>query len=576
MTDAQALEIAMRMWRNDDLSRHPKGSCAGCHGADFFDLARIGATDSDLTRRAVIDGATTQEAQALVKAVRKLRTDQGLPAANARSFRPLQPGGAVLLPNLTDSAPIAHIKRDIAFAEQLQPLLPTLYGERIDTLAKAVKAREELMDLARGTNAQGANPRLFNLRKLPSGIVYPLWSADLFHGKAEGTFNDWTADIAHDARPEKKAEWHALQDAYLKAPNNENFWRMYFAARDMTRLPLLGACTLPSNNNQPQAACGVTDDFNKNKFLSAVMGQHMMRLELAGTLDTFAQGPIAFDYLDKDPKYRYTRTLNRVYEAQLPAPLWEIGDFGRSLLLSTNLPGSFRDNLRQVGYPEFAVTSVDTTRTAIEEEDALRLAWFWIGFTFDSSFGRINKSNATKVGEYMVGTLQDNRLFSHNAFSNLMRLATVGTMPEAVARREPNPERIVYTPAKFMMEFGYFWAYNRPVLDTQWNEDKNFRVPADLKTRSEALWGRMTGNGFRMAMLLQMDAIDKGQVSPAEMDKLREWTENRVNTTNGSVRYGGYNAMYKHFQRHHPASLATDAQLINQLTARTGTTTPQW
>ncbi|MFM2399403.1 MAG: hypothetical protein RL341_1560, partial [Pseudomonadota bacterium] len=51
---------ALTLWRNDDLAKHPKGSCAGCHGADFFDLARIGSTSEDLARRAKIDGASQE------------------------------------------------------------------------------------------------------------------------------------------------------------------------------------------------------------------------------------------------------------------------------------------------------------------------------------------------------------------------------------------------------------------------------------------------------------------------------------------------------------------------------------
>ena len=42
LTNEQAKAMALTLWRNDDLSFHPKGSCAGCHGADIFDLARIG------------------------------------------------------------------------------------------------------------------------------------------------------------------------------------------------------------------------------------------------------------------------------------------------------------------------------------------------------------------------------------------------------------------------------------------------------------------------------------------------------------------------------------------------------
>ena len=148
LSPAAAHEAALKLWRDDDLGRHPKGSCAGCHGADFFDLARIGSKDADLVRRAVVDGASEAEAAALVQAVRQLRLDFNLPETDPRAFRPFQPGGAVLLPDLTDASHVAAVKRDIAFGRQLQTLLPTLYGERVGSPEQAHRAKTEMLDLA--------------------------------------------------------------------------------------------------------------------------------------------------------------------------------------------------------------------------------------------------------------------------------------------------------------------------------------------------------------------------------------------------------------------------------------------
>ncbi len=229
VTDAQAKATALALWRNDDLRIHPKGSCAGCHGADFFDLARIGSTDSDMLRRAVVDGASEAQAAALVQAVKALRKEQLLPATNARAFRPFQPGGSVLLPNLTDAPHVKSVMRDIAFAKSLKTTLPTLTNGRIASLADAQKAKTELLDLANGTNTSGSNPNKHTMRSLPSGIEYPLWSADTHHNATkEGTFNDWTADIAHDPIPGlKKTTWQGLQNTYLANPSNLNFWTIY-------------------------------------------------------------------------------------------------------------------------------------------------------------------------------------------------------------------------------------------------------------------------------------------------------------------------------------------------------------
>ena len=118
MTPLEAQQTAMKLWRDDDRVQHPKGSCSGCHGADFYDLARIGSTQNDILRRAKIDGATAQEAAALAQAIQQIRARDGLPLENPRTFRPFQPGGAVL-PGTTP------IERDISFAKSLEPLLPT-------------------------------------------------------------------------------------------------------------------------------------------------------------------------------------------------------------------------------------------------------------------------------------------------------------------------------------------------------------------------------------------------------------------------------------------------------------------
>jgi hypothetical protein len=89
----------------------------------------------------------------------------------------------------------------------------------------------------------------------------------------------------------------------------------------------------------------------------------------------------------------------------LPNHFWEVGDMGRVMLESTQTLGSFKGNLASLGFPQFAVDSIDPDRSALAEKQALQMAWFWIGFTQDPSFSRISKSNTTKVGEYMVGTL---------------------------------------------------------------------------------------------------------------------------------------------------------------------------
>jgi hypothetical protein len=572
MSEKEAFDIALKLWRNDDLNQHPKGSCAGCHGADFFDLSRIGTTETDILRRAQVDGATPAQAKALAQAIKGQRVQLNLPVTDARTFRPFQPNGSVLLPNLTDARHIVQVKRDIAFAQQLQPLLPTLMGPRIASLADAKKAKNELLDLMSGTNTAGANPQLLNLRSLPTGIQYPLWSADLHQGAAEGTFNDWVADISRDAKPDKKAQWTALQDAYLADPSNVNFWKMYAGVKDLTQVQTIGVCN--TAGLATTSSCGTVDSFFTNKLLSSMMGQHMLRLEAAGKLNTFAKGPIAFSYLDNDPTYSMMN--NRGKLVYLPANLWEIGDAGRSMLAETSAAGSFKANLKDLGLPAFAQNSIDPNRSTIEEERDLRLSWFWIGMTFDSSFARINGSNATRVGEYMVGTLVEDRMFNHMAFSTLARLVSKGFLQEANVVQQYNSTTMAQTSLKYMMEYGYAWGYGRTVTDGLWNEDKNTKFPADLKAQMDDLFGRLTGNGFRMSLYLQVDAIDSGSLSVADTTNLKGWLDDSINQSNGSLRRGAMLALQQHFARYHSASQTSDQALMDTLRTRLGITTAFW
>ncbi len=574
LDDAQAQTVALTLWRNNDLSKHPKGSCAGCHGADFFDLARIGSTDLDVVRRAVTDGASQAEAQALLHSIKKMRANFNMPVTDARNFRPFQPGGQLLPAPATDSPHIANVKRDIAFGKQLETYLPTMMGARIDSLDKAKKARDELLDIAQGTNIAGANPKKVTLRSLPIGLLYPLWSADLHHGKAEGTFNDWVADIAHDPKPEQRTQWQALQDTYLAAPSNENFWKMYNASKTMTQTPLLGSCSVAGAITQTK--CTASGDFNKNKFLSSLIGQHMLRLESTGkSIDDFYKGAVSLSYLDTDASFKSFMTSREGYPL-LPNNPWEVADRGRVMLETNNTAGSFQANLRSLGYPEFAVQSIDPTRSAELEKNDLFKAWFWIGFTIDPSFARIHKSNATKVGEYMVANLMQERFFNHNMFAGLMRLAVVGNVQDANVVGKNSPTRIEPVAPVFLMKYSYLWAYNRTVLDTQWNDPKGSPIPSAVKADVENYWGRLTGNGFRMSLYLQMDELEKNRLTVDQKTQLVGGIADSINPYNGQLRRNGLWAMYQHFNRYHGASLAADVVLLERLKTLTGVTEAQW
>ncbi len=470
----QIYATALEMWRRPI----PKGSCAACHGADFFDLARIGTSDDTLRRRALGDTATQTEAESLVLAVRQMRLDQKIPKTNPLEFRPFQPGGAPLPGNTA-------IGRDINFGKQLKTITPTLMGLRVDSLAKAQQSCSELNGI--------------HLRTMPTGIVYPHWSSDLFNGKEFGTMNDWVTDAPREPTNANRAAWLALQTQYLENPTDENFWKMYSKVDTFTA-PL------------PNTGYGATL-FTLEKFKSALIGQHMMREQLKPS-SNFAKGTLAFSYLEK-PEWKAIIPFTE----EIPGgqALWEVGDKGRTVVGANNdadgvlLANNARAKLSTAknGFPQFAVESIPADMLGDVHEEQIRLAWFWIGFTFNPSLDRISGSNSTKVGEYMIGSLLAQKMHLHNTFFTQARLCAKGLLPEANYK----------SPTYFKPNYGYFIGYNREVIT--WDTNKGDPViPSNQKLEQQDLWHTFTANAFRSSLYLYLGAVK----DPTNLALEKTWT----------------------------------------------------
>jgi hypothetical protein len=522
----QIYATALEMWRRPI----PKGSCAACHGADFFDLARIGTGDETLRRRALGDTATQTEAESLVLAVRQMRLDQKLPKTNPLEFRPLQPGGAPLPGSTT-------IERDINFGKQLKSITPTLMGSRVDSLAKAQTSCNELNGI--------------NLRTMPTGIVYPLWSSDLFNGKEFGTMNDWVADAPREPTNTDRTAWLALQTQYLEQPTNENFWKMY-AKVDAYTAPL------PGTGNGAK-------DFTLEKFKSALVGQHLMR-EGLNPNSTFARGTLAFSYLDQ-PEWKTIIGTNE----EIPGgrALWEVGDKGRTVVGANNdadgvaLANNARAKLSTLknGFPQFAVESIPADMLGDVHEEQIRLAWFWIGFTFNPSLDRISGSNSTKVGEYMIGSLLEQKMNLHNTFFTQARLCAKGLLPEANYK----------TPTYFKTNYGYFIGYNREVLS--WNVNKGDPIIPDAqKLEQQNLWHTFTANAFRSSLYLYAQALK----DPATLVLEKTWTAGKdgvmgVNPANGlNDDRSTLPPIKNHLACYQPQHALADTQLVNDVESKLG------
>lgn len=461
---------ALALWRKVGL----KGSCSGCHGADYFDLARIGSSDATIMRRALADGATIAEANSLITAVKRTRTQLSIPVTDPLTFRPFQPGGELL-------AGARPLDRDFEFGKSLKTLQPFVMTPRTDgeptvnSLAAAKTALAELLAL--------------DLRTLKVGVAFPKWSSDFFNGNADGSLNDWIADLASEpATDADRVTWRALQDAYLRDASDENFWAM-FAAVDKYTTDLM------------PLASGA-QSFTRQKFKSALLGQHLMRTQLRGR-SGFVRGPVAFAYIETGPMralFENVASLKRFN--YLPGGnMWEVGDDARATLGQqlTSPAAPVRDRLVALGMPQFVIDSVRADSRWRDAEEELRVSWFWLGFTFDQSLRRINGSNSTRSGEYMTASLLDAEMYFHQSFAAAKRVATQGTVAEKLGTTP------IYAP-----HYSYSMAYGREILGWRTTPTGAPIYPAAFRAEMEALWSQFVANHLRKDAYLYLEALQNG------------------------------------------------------------------
>jgi hypothetical protein len=510
---------ALALWRKVQV----KGSCSGCHGADYFDLARIGSSDATITRRALADGATPDEASALVTAVNRLRVQYNMSLADPLNFRPFQPGGE-LLPGAKP------LDRDFEFGKRLKTILPFVMtpasGSQptVNSLATAKTALAELLAV--------------DMQTLKVGVAFPKWSSDFFNGNEDGSLNDWLADLASEpATDADRITWRALQDAYLRDATDANFWNMFSAVDKYT-------------TNLVPLASGA-HSFTRHKFKSALVGQHLMRNQLLGR-SGFVQGPVAFSYLETGPmRGLFENAANLKRFSFLPvADLWEIGDDARDVLgQDTYSPktGPLRDRLVALGMPQFVVDSVRPDIRYIDAEEELRVPWFWLGFTFEQSLRRINGSNSTRSAEYMTESLLNAEMYFHQSFAAARRVAIQGTVAEKVGTAP------VYAP-----HYSYAMAYGRELIRWKTTPTGVNIYPAAFRAEMEALWSQFVANQLRKDAYLYREALQNGSA-------LRD-------ATGKAIQDFANCAALRHFAKYQPQFRAHDEPLILDLAREMGVT----
>jgi hypothetical protein len=241
--------------RGIDAFRFPdsKGdTCSGCHAPDGVDLAYTSIDRETFLRRG--QGHLVEE-----KALDVWYMLQALRARSSWSspvpfgeFRPGQPGGEVLPGDTAE-------ERDEAFAEALDDDGLLIARGEIDSLAKAKRARDQLLEL--------------NLADTRVGIPMALYSSDGFRGEEFMRVTEWIPSTGHRAAPGRQAQLRQLQANYLRNPT------------DATLAGLVGAI---ANTQDPVVVFnyddtgGHYDRIERVRYLALLVLSHEMRREMMG------------------------------------------------------------------------------------------------------------------------------------------------------------------------------------------------------------------------------------------------------------------------------------------------------
>ena len=337
--DQAKIDAGLQVWRNQPDSRGR--SCADCHGApDAFDLAYFNFTDDDIRRRGTPNHVGTVDTEKVVELVREIRKKYDITnPVDPRTTRVFQPGGTPL-------AGANPTERDAAFMQELQTKIPILATGNVNSKATADSAIAELL--------------AYDLRTERNGILFPIWSEDIFFGQQHGRLTDWISDegmIANNAAA--RAVIQAAEDAYLADPTEAKFWAMYSAELNNSSVR-----STVTNGNQR--------DLHSDKYFNSVIGSHDLRMTLLGQ-------PRIMDKANT----RHTQ----FYGNNLVFPTFMIGD-------NVNSVGSFSSEIK---------SSLDPTITDEHHVSAGKDAWWWVGFQYNNSF-----EHEPERQEYFPNSLAEN------------------------------------------------------------------------------------------------------------------------------------------------------------------------
>lgn len=362
MTPAE-LETArvegMAAWRR--IGSH--GSCSSCHSPDGIDLALIGYSDADITRRA-LDHVSAGDAAKIVTWVKAQRQWHGITRPlHPLKFRPLQPGMEVL-------PGASHEARDLAFGNYLAGDIQLLWASgRIESRAQALAAQAQF--------------RALDLRKLRTGIAFDLWSEDHTHGTAHRSASEWLPMMGVKPKAGREQQWHGIQDAYLANPTDAAFWNLY------DNIDLMLEPVEPPGFERGQ-------EWSLLKYKSVQIVQHMMRHQSLAMPDALlgTTGGLAANRL---------KVIAR-------NPLFRAGDHVR------RFPLQFDAANESTLFPPHLAPTLPASQTDLRDqnENFFRV-WFWMGWAQDPALLLSDSIFQTTEGDYLYASLLA-RYKLHHAF----------------------------------------------------------------------------------------------------------------------------------------------------------------
>lgn len=426
----------LEIWRQPD---HVGMSCMNCHGPLPVDIAAMNVPKDHLFVRDIFH--VNEEESALLADFIDTVQEQlpNLVQVDRFNFRPLQPGGEVLAEGESIAA------RDRAFFEYLKEEKILLASGELKSHRDAMNSMDQILGI--------------NLFDLKVGLEFPKISSDFHFGTDHESLNEWIP--LHAVKPKTEADvaqWHALQDAYIANPSDENFWDMYLFAfnfqkgGNLSTAPFVnGEATLATLTDEREISqfkngMGKAKRFIKNQYGSMLVLQHILLREALGqSRDSFI-GNGGVGLMATADVARYNNYHPR--GSHVPNPFWEVGH------------GSGKDSAPSWLYknePAFRVNMGDLPNGKVGRdirEDEIGAPWFWIGWMFDNGVRRINKSNSTKNMEYFQATYRfsyDAHMlfagFTKNIF--LHRLADTAPKAETYSMRLPSLNAVHFLPKSY-------------------------------------------------------------------------------------------------------------------------------